>query len=182
MGGLGSSWSQSRPPGGEREVLLIHPVGREEAVVRDLSPRVDQLAEALLRHLDTDAEVLEQLRDASVLLLVDRRLDQALSSLRRERAKAITTGHSRKAMIGAMAAITPGIGTDHPGGSGHLHREGDLRPRRGLGAADGYRGFPPIDSEKGGPYRGDPAGAGRQRAQGFPGIGNLAVGIPQAVA
>ncbi|MFY9972622.1 MAG: GTPase [Chromatiaceae bacterium] len=94
--------------GGQREALLVHPDGREETVVRDLPPRVDQLAEALQRHLDTDPQVLDQLRDASVFVLVDRRLDEAQASFRRERAQAITTSYSRKAMIGAMAAITPG--------------------------------------------------------------------------
>lgn len=94
--------------GGLREALLVHPDGREETVVRELPPRVDQLAEALQRHLDTDPQVLEELRDASVFVLLDRRLDEAQASFRRERAKAITTSYSRKAMIGAMAAITPG--------------------------------------------------------------------------
>lgn len=94
--------------GGRREVLLIHPDGREETVVRDLAPRVDALAEVLQRYLDTDTEVLEQLRDASVFVLVDRRLDEAQASFRRERAEAIATSYSRKAMVGAMAAITPG--------------------------------------------------------------------------
>lgn len=94
--------------GGKREVLLVHPDGREETVVRDMPPRVGQLAEALQRHLDTDPEVLDQLRDASVFVLVDRRLDEAQATFRRERAQAITTSYSRKAMVGAMAAITPG--------------------------------------------------------------------------
>jgi uncharacterized protein len=94
--------------GGEREALLVHPDGREETVVRAMAPRVDQLAEALQRHLDTDPGVLEELRDASVFVLVDRRLDEAEARFRRERAAAITTSYSRKAMIGAMAAITPG--------------------------------------------------------------------------
>ncbi len=94
--------------GGQREVLLVHPDGREETVVRDMAPRVDQLARALQQHLDTDPEVLEQLRDTSVFVLVDRRIDEAQASFRRERARAITTSYSRKAMIGAMAAVTPG--------------------------------------------------------------------------
>lgn len=94
--------------GGRREVLLVHPDGREETVVRDMPPRVGQLAQALQRHLDTDPQVLEELRDASVFVLLDRRLDEAEASHRRERARAITASYSRKAMIGAMAAITPG--------------------------------------------------------------------------
>ena len=86
----------------------MHPDGREETVVRDMPPRVDQLAQALQRHLDTDPEVLEQLRDTSVFVLVDRRIDEAQASFRRERAQSISTSYSRKAMIDAMVAITPG--------------------------------------------------------------------------
>ena len=94
--------------GGKREALLVHPDGREETVVRDMPPRVDALAAALQRHLDEDPAVLEQLRDTSVFVLVSRKLDAAQERFRRERAAAITTSYSRKAMIGAMAAVTPG--------------------------------------------------------------------------
>ena len=94
--------------GGKREITRVHPDGREETVVRDLPPRVDALAEALQRHLDCDPQILEQLRDTSVFVLIDRKLDDAQAAYRRERAEKITTGYSRKAMIGAMAAITPG--------------------------------------------------------------------------
>lgn len=94
--------------GCRREVLLVHPDGREETVERDLPPRVDQLTQALQRQLDTDPQVLEQLRDTSVFVLVNRRLDEAQESYRRERAAIITRSYSRKAMIGAMAAVTPG--------------------------------------------------------------------------
>jgi len=94
--------------GGKREALLVHPDGREETVVRDMPPRVDALAAALQRHLDADPAVLEQLRDTSVFVLVSRKLDAAQERFRRERAAGITTSYSRKAMIGAMAAVTPG--------------------------------------------------------------------------
>lgn len=94
--------------GGKREAVLVHPDGREETVVRDMPPRVDSLAGALQRHLDEDPEVLEQLRDTSVFVLVSRKLDAAQAVYRQERAAAITTSYSRKAMIGAMAAVTPG--------------------------------------------------------------------------
>jgi hypothetical protein len=69
---------------------------------------VDELRGALQRYLDEDPAVLERLRDSSVFVLAARRLDEAEQGYRRRRAEDLTRSYSRKAMIGAMAAITPG--------------------------------------------------------------------------
>jgi uncharacterized protein len=94
--------------GCRREALRVTPDGREESVVVDLAPRVDELREALQRHLDSDPEVLEKLRDSSVFVLAARTLDEAQRSHRTEKAAALTDSYSRKAMVGAMAAVAPG--------------------------------------------------------------------------
>jgi len=94
--------------GGRCEVLRVLPDGREERVVREMQPRVDALRTTLQRHLDQDPEVLEQLRDTSVFVLAAQRLDEAELAHRRGRAEELTRSYSRKAMVGAMAAITPG--------------------------------------------------------------------------
>lgn len=94
--------------GGKREALLVRPDGSEERVVRDMPPRVDELREALQRHMDEDPEVLEKLRDSSVFVLVSTRLDEAEQAHRCRRAEELTRSYSKKAMVGAMAAITPG--------------------------------------------------------------------------
>jgi uncharacterized protein len=94
--------------GGQREAVRVLPDGQEERVVLDMEPQVDDLREALQRHLDEDPQVLEKLRDTSVFVLAARTLDQAKRGHRKERAAEITTSHARKAMIGAMAAVAPG--------------------------------------------------------------------------
>lgn len=94
--------------GGRREVLVVGPDGLERTEVRELPPRVDELREALQRHLDEDPAVLEKLRDTSVFVLVARRLDEAEQSHRTRRAEELTSAYARKAMIGAMAAVAPG--------------------------------------------------------------------------
>ena len=94
--------------GGRREVLVVGPAGAARTEVRDLPPRVDELREALQRHLDEDPAVLEKLRDASVFVLVARRLDEAERAHRARRAEELTTSYARKAMVGAMAAVAPG--------------------------------------------------------------------------
>ncbi|MEA3276558.1 MAG: GTPase [Pseudomonadota bacterium] len=94
--------------GGKREAVRVLPDGTEETVVRDLPPRVDELRQALQRRMDEDPEVLERLRDSSVFVLVARRLDDAEQTHRRHRAEELTRSYSKKAMIGAMAAVAPG--------------------------------------------------------------------------
>jgi uncharacterized protein len=94
--------------GGQREAVRVLPDGTEEAVVVDMPPRVDDLREALQRHLDEDPKVLERLRDSSVFVLAARTLDEAQRRHRAERSAEITTSYARKAMIGAMAAVAPG--------------------------------------------------------------------------
>ena len=94
--------------GGQREAVRVLPDGTEEAVVLDMPPRVDDLREALQRHLDEDPQVLERLRDSSVFVLAARTLDEAQRRHHTERAAEITTSYARKAMIGAMAAVAPG--------------------------------------------------------------------------
>jgi GTP-binding protein EngB required for normal cell division len=94
--------------GGRREVLVVGPDGTERTEVRELPPRVDELRAALQRHLDEDPAVLEKLRDTSVFVLVAKRLDEAEQAHRTRRAQELTVSYSRKAMVGAMAAVAPG--------------------------------------------------------------------------
>jgi GTPase SAR1 family protein/membrane protein implicated in regulation of membrane protease activity len=94
--------------GGPREVSLITPDGREERVERDMPPRVDDLAAALQRIIDGDAGTLDQLRDSAVFVLVAQQLDEATARARRQQAEALVEGYSKKAVVGALAAITPG--------------------------------------------------------------------------
>lgn len=109
-GGSGRPWLDlvSVQAGGKREALRVLPDGSEERVVRDMPPRVDDLRAALQRHLDEDPAVLEKLRDSSVFVLMSQRLEAAELSHRRRRAEELTRSYSKKAMIGAMAAIAPG--------------------------------------------------------------------------
>jgi len=94
--------------GGRQKVTRVLPDGREEEEIRRLPPRVEELAQAIQRHIDSDPAALEQLRDSAVFVLVSQQLDQALENHRRERAEELVRGHARKAMVGAVAAMTPG--------------------------------------------------------------------------
>ncbi len=94
--------------GGTEEVTRIYHDGREETTMRERKPQVDELRHALQRYLDADPQVLDSLRDTSVFVLAQQKLDQAVAQHRREKGNAIVQGYSRKAVFGALAAVSPG--------------------------------------------------------------------------
>ena len=94
--------------GGEEEILRIYPDGKEQTVIRQRKADVSSLATALQNEIDTQSDVLETLRDASVFVLVKQKLDSAKDEFREEKAEAIVKSSTRKAVLGALAAISPG--------------------------------------------------------------------------
>ncbi len=94
--------------GGEEEVIKIYYDGREEKVLRARNPEIKELADALQTEIDSQFETLNQLRDASVFVLVKQKLDQAKQAYRYEQGQNIVKNSTRKAVFGAMAAISPG--------------------------------------------------------------------------
>jgi len=94
--------------GGMRELVRILPDGTEELVQRPLEPQVEGLQRALQRVVDRDGAILESLRDSAVFVLVGRKLDAAVREGRNARAEEVVRAYARKAVIGAMAAVTPG--------------------------------------------------------------------------
>ena len=94
--------------GGEEEVLKIYPDGREEKIIRERRANVSNLAQALQDEIDTQSGILETLRDASVFVLVKQKLDTAKETFRDDKAEAIIKSSTRKAVLGALAAISPG--------------------------------------------------------------------------
>ncbi|MCB1800899.1 MAG: 50S ribosome-binding GTPase [Gammaproteobacteria bacterium] len=91
-----------------REVIRIGDDGEEQVEHRAIAPQVSELALALQRLLDETQAVLDDLRDSATFVLVSKRLDHAMAEARREQAEALVESYSRKAVVGALAAITPG--------------------------------------------------------------------------
>ncbi len=93
---------------GRQRVTRILPDGSEEQVERETPPRVEALQQALQRIIDSHSNTLENLRDSSVFVLVRQKLNQELQQHRREKARQIVSGYSKKAVAGGIAAMTPG--------------------------------------------------------------------------
>ncbi len=94
--------------GGEEEVVKIFPDGREEKVVRKRKADIASLAQTLQDEIDKQSTALETLRDASVFVLVKQKLDVAKDDFRQQKAEEIIKSSTRKAVLGALASVSPG--------------------------------------------------------------------------
>ena len=94
--------------GGMEEVVRIYPDGTEKVELRERASEVEDLALAIQDLIDDQLSSLEQLRDASVFVLVKQKLDVAKHDFQHDKAMEIVTSSTRKAIFGAMAAVSPG--------------------------------------------------------------------------
>ncbi|MDX1554977.1 MAG: GTPase, partial [Xanthomonadales bacterium] len=69
---------------------------------------IEPLLQAMQAHLDRDAELMESLRETAVLLLANEKLRSAQDRHRNEQAEGLVNRYSRRAVIGALAAVAPG--------------------------------------------------------------------------
>jgi len=168
--------------GGEEEILKIYPDGREEKIIRERKADVSALAEAMQDEIDAQSDVLESLRDASVFVLVKQKLDVAKDEFRLEKAEAIIKSSTRKAVFGALAAISPGsdlviqgvLGTQMVKGLCGLYNV----PVRQLDI-DKLLDFSGGQMKKSAPIILAVAGNGMKA---FPGVGTVTGGLTHAVA
>ncbi|MCB1725590.1 MAG: 50S ribosome-binding GTPase [Gammaproteobacteria bacterium] len=91
-----------------REVIRIAPDGGETVETRAVAPQIDAFAHALQRLLDNTDSVLDRLRDSATFVLVGQHLERAVAEARRTQADALVDAYAKKAVVGALAAITPG--------------------------------------------------------------------------
>jgi len=94
--------------GGSEEVARRGPDGVERIETRQRPPRVAPLVSALQHKLESQRELLDDLHDQAVLLLAAGELEAAESEHRCEQSRQIIRKYSRRAMVGAMAAVAPG--------------------------------------------------------------------------
>jgi len=94
--------------GGHEEVIRLLSDGNEEVVTRDRDQDIEPLRKALQRKLDSNHQLMEQLRDTAVLLLASEKLEQARDVHREQQAAELVDTYSKRAVIGALAAVAPG--------------------------------------------------------------------------
>ena len=84
------------------------PDGRIEQVTRERRADVDDLLDALMAVTAGGAATLEAGREAAVLAHVDQRSQQLARDVAEREAEATVVRYTRRAVIGAMAAVAPG--------------------------------------------------------------------------
>lgn len=94
--------------GGHEEVIRLLNDGGEETITRERAQNIEPLRSALQRKLDGSQVLMEQLRDTAVLMLAAEKLDQARDDHREQQADELVQMYSRRAVVGALAAVAPG--------------------------------------------------------------------------
>lgn len=94
--------------GGEETILEGGFGGTEFRRTRPRRPDTAGLAAALQRKLDSEAEALKRLRDSAVFQLAEEHLDARERQYRERESERIVRRYSRRAVVGALAAVTPG--------------------------------------------------------------------------
>lgn len=97
----------------ERDVIAITSGGMQRAAAdgggeRPRVANIEALLQRMQAHLDRDAELMESLRETAVLLLASEKLRTARRRHQEQQAEALVSRYSKRAVIGALAAVAPG--------------------------------------------------------------------------
>lgn len=94
--------------GGREEVIRLLQDGSEHRESRERTVDIKALKSAIQAHLDRDRDLMEALRDTAVLLLASEKLETARDRHRHQQAEQLVARYSKRAVIGALAAVAPG--------------------------------------------------------------------------
>ena len=89
-------------------VILTDDNGNTRETMRDRPAAVDELRASINRMIRNDPAALTTLRDHAVFELAEQHLQQAQREHRRGAADQVVARHTRAAVVGALAAISPG--------------------------------------------------------------------------
>ncbi len=168
--------------GGETEIVERRTDGHEETLRRHRDADIGVLVVAINRMLGDDAQPLDARRERAVFQIATEKLDAAEGRYRVQRSEQIIRSSTRKAIVGALAAVSPGtdiliqgyIGTTMTrelcNVFGAAPRDLDIEEFLSLSQSRAGRVLPLSLAV---------AGNGLKA---FPGIGTVAGGLVQAVA
>lgn len=94
--------------GGSEEVVRVDPQGQEQRVVRARPPQIEGLLRAIHEALVGNASELSRRRDESLIRLGAEKLQASTLQHRQQMSEKTVKQYTRKAMLGAMAAVSPG--------------------------------------------------------------------------
>ena len=186
LGDLGSEFANDQvvavSAGGEIDAVQRQPDGSEATIRRTRPADIGVLVVAINRLLEDDIDSLDIRRDRAVFRLAADKLKEAELEYRQQRAAQIIRSSTRKAVVGALAAVSPGtdiiiqgyIGTamtrELCGLFGAAPRDLDVEEFLNLSQSRAGKALPLSMAV---------AGNGLKA---FPGIGTVAGGVVHAVA
>ena len=94
--------------GGREQVIRLLGEEIEQQGDRPRRPEIASLRRAVQRQLDQDRELMESLRETAVLTLASEKLEAAKDQHKGQKAEELVNKYSRRAMVGALAAVAPG--------------------------------------------------------------------------
>lgn len=95
--------------GGSEQVVRLQPDGSEQVLERPRPAELSELIAAIERAIAIHGpNRLELRREQAVLRLTQEKLQRAVAESRRERAEAAIERYTRRAVVGALAAVAPG--------------------------------------------------------------------------
>lgn len=94
--------------GGETEIVRRHLDGSEKNIRRRTEANIDVLIVAINRLLGGDTKSLDVRRERAVFQIAAEKLEAAEGEYRLQRAEQIIRSATRKAVVGALAAVSPG--------------------------------------------------------------------------
>jgi len=94
--------------GGKEDVIRLLGEGIEQLSSRERAPEIAGLRRAVQRQLDQNRELMESLHETAVLTMAGEKLDAARDRHRAEQAEELVSKYSKRAVIGALAAVAPG--------------------------------------------------------------------------
>ena len=94
--------------GGTERVEIRQPDGRVEQAERERAPDIGALTSLLLGYATQGRAAFEHAREAAVLSSIQMRADVLAAEMRGREAHAIVEKYTRRAVVGALAAVMPG--------------------------------------------------------------------------
>ncbi len=168
--------------GGQMDVIEKKSDGTEEAVRRERPADIGVLVVAINRLLEDDAYELDVRRDRAVFRLAAEKLAEAEQSYRKQRSEQIIRNSTRKAVVGALAAVSPGTDVIIQGYIGTMMTQSLCRLYGAAPRDLDIENFLNLSQSRAGkalPLSLAVAGNGLKA---FPGLGTVAGGLVHAVA
>ncbi len=186
LGDLGGESEKDRvvavSAGGQVDVIERSADGSEEKVRRERQADIGVLVVAINSLLEDDASSLDVRRDRAVFRLAAEKLAEAEKNYRQQRSEQIIRNSTRKAVVGALAAVSPGTDVIIQGYIGTTMTQ-SLCKLYGAAPRDlDIEEFLTLSQSRAGKVLPLSLAVAGNALKAFPGIGTVAGGLVHAVA